>query len=399
MRRLILGTLAALCVATWSIALMMLSRSLQAKTILLPTLMVLPSATSTEPPPSTWLPTAISTERLPPTSVATTIPSPTATLAQRLLTVSAWMPGVLIEPTRSQISSGTVFIPAPPNPVEPLIDATDSAPPFIGWFSFESDYPTVQYAQDWLERFTTAASRGEYHRTDSPSGRAIFAFEGEGLRIRYVAATNMGLFQIVVDGKLLDTIDAYAEDLKFPGTKVYFVGSGSHLLQVQATGRKNALSAGTVVGLDAIQVYRSGGSTKIVPPPEFTISPTPTPQQVTDIQLVGAPATIKPTATPISPRVITASVVIAYDENGNHAVDPAEGVDGISVRVVNTTTNQVIASGFTDENGYVEFQVLMDTPVQIVVPYFGKTWAIQSGTTSPAFTLLLNPGNQPGLIP
>ncbi len=399
MRRVILVTIAALCIATWGIAFMLLSRSLQAKTIILPTLMVLPSATSIEPPLSTWLPTAISTERLPPKSFATALPSPTATLAQRLLIFSAWMPGVPIEPTQTRLPSGTVLIPAPPNPVEPLIDATDNAPPFIGWFSFESDYPTVQYAQNWLERFTTAASHGEYHRTDSPSGMATFAFEGEGLRIRYVAATNMGLFQIAVDGKLLDTIDAYAEDLTFPGTQVYFVGSGSHLLQIQATGRKNALSDRTAVGLDAIQVYRSDGSTKIVPPPELTINPTPTPQQVTDIQLVGAPATVQPTATPISPRVITASVVIAYDENGNHAVDPAEGVASISVRVVNTTTNQVIASGFTDENGYVKFQVLMDTPVQIVVPYFGKTWTIQSGTTSPAFTLLLNPGNQPGLIP
>ena len=67
--------------------------------------------------------------------------------------------------------------------------------------------------------------------------------------------------------------------------------------------------------------------------------------------------------------------------------------------MVETTTNRVIASGFTDETGYVQFQIVMDTPSQIVVPYFGKTWALQSGNTSPAFTLLLNPGNQPELTP
>jgi hypothetical protein len=70
-------------------------------------------------------------------------------------------------------------------------------------------------------------------------------------------------------------------------------------------------------------------------------------------------------------------VVIAYDENGNRTVDPAEGVAGISVRVVEVNTNRVIASGFTDERGYVSFEVVTDTPAQVVVPYFGRTWQVQ----------------------
>jgi hypothetical protein len=110
---------------------------------------------------------------------------------------------------------------------------------------------------------------------------------------------------------------------------------------------------------------------------------------------------VQPTGTPVPPRVINAQVVIAYDENGNRTVDPAEGVAGISVRVVEVNTNRVIASGFTDERGYVSFEVVTDTPAQVVVPYFGRTWQLQRGGSSaaPAFTLLLTPGNQPGLIP
>ena len=42
---------------------------------------------------------------------------------------------------------------APPNPVEPLIDATNNAPPCMGWFSFESDYPTVHYDPPWTPPF------------------------------------------------------------------------------------------------------------------------------------------------------------------------------------------------------------------------------------------------------
>ena len=243
------------------------------------------------------------------------------------------MPGVYVAPTPTPFAQATI-IPAPPNPVEPLLDATNNAPPFMGWFSFESDYPTIHYEPIWAERFTQFASRGEYHRTDSAYGTATFPFEGEGLRIRYVAATNMGIFEIVVDGAVIDTIDAYADTLSFPGTQVYFVGRGSHLLQIRATGRKNNQSDGTVVGLDAIQVYQGDANTVIIPPPELTITPTPTPQDVAKIDLISAPPTVQPTGTPISPRVVTASVVIAYDENGNRAVDPAEGVAGISVRVV-----------------------------------------------------------------
>ena len=398
MRRSILLLLAALCIGAWGTALYMATQSVQAAPIIVPTLMVLPSATRTEFPPATSVTVATST-RGTRTAAPMTSPSPSPTLAQRLLIVSASMLAASAVPTPIPLSGDRVVLPAPPHPIEPLIDATDSAPPFMGWLSFESDYPTIHYAPDWLERFTPHASRGEYHRTDTLSGTATFAFEGEGLRIRYVAATNMGIFEVSVDGKLLDTVDAYAEALTFPGTQVYFVGSGAHHLQIQATGRKNDQSDGTVVGLDAIQIYRSDSNTMILPPNISTSTPSATPQTVDHIQLVGAPPTVQPTATPISPRVITASVVIGYDENGNHAVDPAEGVNGISVRVVNTTTNQVVASGFTDETGYVDFQLVMDSPLQVVVPYFGKTWAIQTGNTAPTFTLLLNPGNQPGLIP
>ncbi len=98
--------------------------------------------------------------------------------------------------------------------------------------------------------------------------------------------------------------------------------------------------------------------------------------------------------------MVAASLVIAYDENGNNAVDPAEGVRGISVRLVKTGTNEVVASGFTNDEGFIRLETLSDAPVRLVVPYFGKFWDISSGGgAEPRFTLILPPGNQPGLIP
>ena len=403
MRRLVLPVLAALCLTAWSAAFLLYRSQTNTDDIVLPTLMVLPSLTPTDLPSPTLPPT------LTPTFTASSPPAPTETpqltpiptLSERVLTFAVVMPGVVIQPVPTDFPYGTTLLSAPPPPIEPLPDATDGAPPFFGWYSFESDYPTVQYSPPWTPRLSQFASQGQYHRTENAYSTASFMFEGEGLRVRYVAARNMGMFEILVDGGVLDTIDAYTDGLAFPTTAVYFVGNGIHHLEMRAIGRKNNASEGYVVGLDAIHVWRGDANTLIIPPPPITNTPTPSPQPAERIVLVGAPPTVQPTDTPNPPRVITAEIVIAYDENGNRTVDPAEGVAGISVRVVEINTNRVIASGYTDARGYIAFEVVTDAPAQIVVPYFGATWQIQrSGNrAAPAYTLLLTPGNQPGLIP
>jgi hypothetical protein len=399
----LLPVLAALCLTAWAAAFFLIRAQPNSDLTIIPTLMVLPSLTPTDTPaptiPVSLTPTFTATATSAPTD--TPLPTPMPTLSARVLEIAVVMPGVYVAPTLTPFPPGTILLPAPPQPVEPLPDATDTAPPFFGWYRFESDYPTVRYSPPWTRRLSQFASRGQYHRTEGAYDTATFMFEGEGLRVRYVAAQNMGMFEIVVDGVVLETVDAYADELRFPVTDVYFVGSGVHQLEIRAIGRKNNASEGYVVGLDAIEVFRGDANTLIIPPPVFTNIPTPEPQPAARIELVGAPPTVQPTGTPIPPRVITAEVVIAYDENGNRTVDPAEGVAGISVRVVEINTNRIIASGFTDERGYVSFEVVTDAPAQVVVPYFGETWQLQRGGNSaaPAYTLLLTPGNQPGLIP
>lgn len=312
------------------------------------------------------------------------------------------MPGVILLPEPTAYPDGTTILYEPPLPVDPLPDATNTAPPFWGWYAFESDYPAIRYSPPWTPRLSQLASRGQYHRTDGADDTAVFIFEGEAVRVRYVAAQNMGVFDVVVDSEVRATIDAYAGELGFPATEVYFVGEGVHRLEIRAAGQKNNASDDYVVGLDAIHVWRSDTNTLIITRPDTNPTSTPSPQPAARVELIGAPPTVQPTSTSVPPRVITAEVVIAYDENNNRTVDPAEGVAGISVRVVEVNTNRVIASGFTDVRGYVVFEIVTDVPVQIVVPYFGETWQLQRGgsnVTGPAFTLLLTPGNQPGLIP
>ncbi|MBA3872397.1 MAG: hypothetical protein H0X30_24930 [Anaerolineae bacterium] len=406
MRRFLL-VMAALCLVTWGTALFLLFNPIRRSMAALPTLMVLPSltpsSTPTHAPTLTDTPTATTTFTPTDTPTATVTPTPTLTptLSTRVVEINAVMPGVYVPPTLTPFPSGTILLPAPPAPVEPLLDATHEPPPYKGWYSFESDNPNVFYATPWESRLNAFASQGEYHRSENVQSYASFTFEGEGLRIRYVAALNMGIFQVVVDGVIIDTVDAYAPELAFPGTRVYFVGQGTHTLELRSARQRNPQSEGYVLALDAVQVFRGTANTLIIPPPSITSTPTPQPQPAAGVELVGAPPTVQPTTTPIAPSLVTVSVVIAYDENGNRAVDPAEGVSGISVRVVEVGTNRVITQAFTDSSGFAQLQVVTSAQARVVVPYFGKVWEVPNSRRggNVSFTLLLTPGNQPGLIP
>lgn len=410
--KLILLILAVSCCSAWTLLFVLHAARSQLLAVaegeLLPTLFVLPSETATDKPTHTatathtQTATQTATASSTPTATATLTPTSTPTLATRVLEISVVMPGVYVPPTTTPFPHGTILLPAPPQPVEPLPDATGEPPPYHGWYSFESDHPLVQYATPWEARQVPGASRQQYHRTENVTSYVSFSFEGEGLRIRYVAARNMGMFDVIVDGVIIDTVDAYNPELIFPGTRIYFVGSGTHTLQIRSTQGKNRASEGYVVGLDAIQVFRGTANTLIVPPPAESATPSPVPQPAAGIELVAAPPTVQPTTTPVAPGLLSVSVVIAYDENGNRDVDPAEGVSGISVRAVEVGTNRVIAQAFTDAQGYAQLQVVTSAETRVVVPYFGSVWDVprsRSGGGQAAFTLLLEPGNQPGLIP
>ncbi len=169
MRRLVLPVLAALCLTAWAAAFLILRSQSGTSDLVLPTLMVLPSLTPTDTAspaltPS-LTPTFTLTATLPPTE--TPVPTLLPTLSERVVEITVVMPSVFIPLAPTDFPYGTTLLSAPPQPVEPLPDATDTAPPFFGWYSFESDYPTVQYSPAWTPRLSQFASRGQYHRTES----------------------------------------------------------------------------------------------------------------------------------------------------------------------------------------------------------------------------------------
>jgi hypothetical protein len=145
--------------------------------------------------------------------------------------------------------------------------------------------------------------------------------------------------------------------------------------------------------VDAVLIYNPH-------PAALQLTPAAEPHPARRIELIQGPPAIQPTATDAPPAILTVAVLIAYDENVNRSVDPAEGVRGIPVRIVDITTNRVLAQAFTDDSGYARIQIQTNARLSLVVPYFGQSWDIRGNrSTESAFTLLLPAGNQPGLIP
>jgi hypothetical protein len=381
----ILGLLGILCIMVWGFGLWL---STTTPTSPMPTLLAVPSMSASSTPTQTHTPTATFTATASPSATFTLTPSLTPTLSTRLLEMTVVMPGVFVPAPPTPFPVGTILLPAPPAPIEPLPNATYEVAPFVGWYRFESDHPAVHYPSAWQPRLHAGASQGQYHRTDNPQGGVRFGFAGQALRIHYIVAENMGAFEVVIDGIVRDRVDAYAPELGFMTTPVYEVSFGEHTLELRG------VSQGTL-SLDAIDVFYAADNMLILPPSEVTDSPTP--QFSRDIQLVSAPPTVQPTLTPQPPGEVTVALVIGYDENGNRAVDPAEGVRDIPVQI---GTNRVLAQAVTDGQGYAQIQLVISAPAQVVVPYFGRVWQLSNTRRGQvALTLLLTPGNQPGLIP
>ncbi|MCL4237636.1 MAG: hypothetical protein KJ047_05265 [Anaerolineae bacterium] len=328
--------------------------------------------------PPTFTPT------LTPTASPTHTPLPTQTitptLAVRVLQVTAVMPGLALEPAADLL-------------------ATSDALPLDEWVRFESDHPALDYlGGEWVDMWSWSAGQNEYRYSVDADAAVRLDFEGEGVRVCYVAFWNGGIWDVAVDGRVVGSVDAYSAEAHFTCTDTFPVEAGAHTLVIRNTGERDPASSDTMLALDAVLTYHSSPSAVITSAASFTASPEAQPAR--RVELIQGPPAIQPTATDAPPELVTVAVLIAYDENANRSVDPAEGVRGIPVRLVDVTTNRALAQAFTDESGYARIQLRTNAQISLVVPYFGQSWDVSRrwGDDS-TFTLLLPAGNQPGLIP
>ncbi len=180
-------------------------------------------------------------------------------------------------------------------------------------------------------------------------------------------STKEGDIYVLVGYKYPET-----EDIPFPGKATYTLA---------------CFAASPTATPTPVPVYTGGGAPSGVP-----LAATPL-----WIEVFSQPEA-HPTPTPAPAGMATVDVIVAYDKNGNGEVDPAEGVAGMSVRVSDPATNRELSHGFTGASGSLRFTIATDAPYRVVIPFLNVAGDFRPG--SPAqWTVLIPPGNAPGLIP
>jgi len=213
------------------------------------------------------------------------------------------------------------------------------------------------------------------------------------------------VFEVRIDGRVMTTVDAYlprqvSANGDFATTEVFALANDWHTLEIRHLDRRNPRSTNTFVAIDAIDIFQAGPAPTLAPT-TAPITPTRTssPAPVQRIQILVAPPTIPPTPTLAPPQVTGIALTVAYDLNGDKAVEPGEGVVDLPVELIATDTNRVVATGRTDGQGYVYLETTGTAPLRLVVPYFNRFWDVPPRAAGIHITLLLPPTNRPALIP
>lgn len=110
------------------------------------------------------------------------------------------------------------------------------------------------------------------------------------------------------------------------------------------------------------------------PTPAASSVATPTPAESLTVRPLTTP-TPKPATTP-APRLVPIRLLVYYDANNDRQPGAGEGIAGISAQAYEIATNQLLAQGFTDEQGNLEFTV--KGPARLSVPFFGFSQLVAS---------------------
>jgi hypothetical protein len=107
-----------------------------------------------------------------------------------------------------------------------------------------------------------------------------------------------------------------------------------------------------------------------MPTPSGSPIATPVPPEGLTVRALTTPTPV-PATTPAPSRFIPISLLVYYDAKDDHQPGAGEGIAGISAQAYEVATNQLLAQGFTDEQGNLEFTVSAQGPVRVSVPFFG----------------------------
>jgi len=122
---------------------------------------------------------------------------------------------------------------------------------------FEQTAGEIGYSAAWkASGFNGFMSDGTYHLADTADSTAIIRFSGTRLRLVTTTSSGAGIASVSMDGTGTTDVDLYSPKVGYQ-QNVWDSGllaTGEHTVTVSWTGRKNPASAGTVIGIDALDV-------------------------------------------------------------------------------------------------------------------------------------------------
>jgi hypothetical protein len=99
------------------------------------------------------------------------------------------------------------------------------------------------------------ADRHTLTYTNIPGASASFAFHGDAVTYVQTRASNRGIVEVFVDGRLKGRVDLYSASTRWRNRIRYdCLGDGDHVIQLRVTGEHNARACDSFVDLDTMIV-------------------------------------------------------------------------------------------------------------------------------------------------
>jgi hypothetical protein len=113
----------------------------------------------------------------------------------------------------------------------------------------------IEFTGTWLHDKQFPQPVGETLSYSDVAGDALrFTFEGTALTYLHTRASNRGIGELWIDGKLARRVNLYAAQTEWQAAIRMKVSPGKHRFELRVTGRKGRKSSGSFVDLDAIRV-------------------------------------------------------------------------------------------------------------------------------------------------
>jgi hypothetical protein len=365
-------------------------------------------ATATATLTETWTATATwtATPSWTPTATWTATPTWTATWTPIVQTVVVTQPA----PAPIVITQAPIVITAvpavPTQPVATEAPRVTSLPPatlmtpFYGWRRYQSIH-FIAVTGSWGIVNDASASARQYRSSSSARAIARYPFTGEGVRLAYLAHPQGCLFDIYIDNIWLANLDSWSEEADWRLTEPFFLTSGYHVFDLRSQAQVSGTCA---LSFDYIEVFSGPPipNLSVANGLNNSVNVTESARDVAEVVLISAPATAIPSPSPIPPSIVVLNIQVAYDANASGTADLNEGVQGISVRVLNARTGELLNSGFTDERGSLRLQIVSSDELTLYIPFLGRSLNVRparSGSSEQRWEVLIPAANQPAVIP